>query len=237
MKIAREEGLLKKFKLTSTISTSNMHLFDAKGAIKKYDNPEEILEEFFHLRLELYAKRKKVMLDGLEQHLSILDNKVRFILAVVRGEIVVSNRRKADLLLELRQKGFTPSFSSKTKASEVAVAGDDSTAESEENGEDSQVTKGDVRAGDYVYLLSMPIGSLTLEKVQELLAEKNKQEMAVEGLKKETPKTLWCKDLDAFLKALDEQDKEDALTEEVAAVGVSVKAPRNGKNNARKNNN
>lgn len=36
-----QEGVLKKFKLTSTISTSNRHLFDAEGKIKKYDNAEQ----------------------------------------------------------------------------------------------------------------------------------------------------------------------------------------------------
>lgn len=41
MLMAKQEGLLKKFKLTTTISTSNMHLFDPKGVIKKYDNPEQ----------------------------------------------------------------------------------------------------------------------------------------------------------------------------------------------------
>ncbi|CAL5357397.1 unnamed protein product [Camellia sinensis] len=46
--MAKQEGLLKKFKLTTTISTSNMHLFDPKGVIKKYETPEQILEEFFH---------------------------------------------------------------------------------------------------------------------------------------------------------------------------------------------
>lgn len=87
--MAKQEGLLKKFKLTTTISTSNMHLFDSKGVIKKYDNPEQsmyfsqlqyirlfgncmrvllhiffhifpmaVLEEFFHVRLELYKKRQ-----------------------------------------------------------------------------------------------------------------------------------------------------------------------------------
>ncbi|XP_028062773.1 DNA topoisomerase 2-like isoform X1 [Camellia sinensis] len=44
--MAKQEGLLKKFKLTTTISTSNMHLFDPKGVIKKYETPEQILE--FH---------------------------------------------------------------------------------------------------------------------------------------------------------------------------------------------
>jgi hypothetical protein len=41
MAIALAEGLVKKFKLTTTISTSNMHLFDSKGIIKKYDTPEQ----------------------------------------------------------------------------------------------------------------------------------------------------------------------------------------------------
>jgi DNA topoisomerase-2 len=41
MLVAKQEGLLKKFKLTTTISTSNMHLFDSAGVIKKYDNPEQ----------------------------------------------------------------------------------------------------------------------------------------------------------------------------------------------------
>jgi len=36
-----QEGLLKKFKLTSSISKNNMHLFDTKGKIKKYDNSEQ----------------------------------------------------------------------------------------------------------------------------------------------------------------------------------------------------
>jgi len=36
-----QEGLFKKFRLTSTISTSNMHLFDAEGKIKKFDTPEQ----------------------------------------------------------------------------------------------------------------------------------------------------------------------------------------------------
>lgn len=55
--MAKQEGLLKKFKLISTISTSNMHLFDAKGVIKKYDTPEQsmILEKNFTFVIDLYS--------------------------------------------------------------------------------------------------------------------------------------------------------------------------------------
>ena len=47
-----QEGLLKKFKLTSTISTSNMHLFDAEGKIKKFDNPEQSITVIVRSRLD-----------------------------------------------------------------------------------------------------------------------------------------------------------------------------------------
>lgn len=39
--LAKQEGLLKRFKLTSTLSTSNMHLFDEDNKIVKYDCPEQ----------------------------------------------------------------------------------------------------------------------------------------------------------------------------------------------------
>lgn len=41
MNIAIKEGLEKKFNLTTTIATTNMHLLDSKGVVKKYDNPEQ----------------------------------------------------------------------------------------------------------------------------------------------------------------------------------------------------
>jgi hypothetical protein len=39
-----------------------MMLFDAEGHIKRYDSPEDILREFFDLRLTFYEKRRVGML-------------------------------------------------------------------------------------------------------------------------------------------------------------------------------
>lgn len=58
MKAAEEEGLEKRFKMTSTISTSNMVCFDLNGKIRKYISAEEILSDFFQKRLEFYGLRK-----------------------------------------------------------------------------------------------------------------------------------------------------------------------------------
>jgi DNA gyrase/topoisomerase IV subunit A len=58
MKAAEAEGLEKFFRLSGQISTSNMVCFDLNSKIRKYNSPEEILEEFYDKRLEYYGIRK-----------------------------------------------------------------------------------------------------------------------------------------------------------------------------------
>lgn len=55
---AEDIGLLKAFKLTSSIATTNIVCFDKDGRIKKYASAEDVLREFYPLRLEYYQKRK-----------------------------------------------------------------------------------------------------------------------------------------------------------------------------------
>lgn len=113
-----------------------------------------------------------------------LENKVRFIEGVVEGEIIVTNRKRADLFFELKQKGFVQ-FQKKIVESGVSEG-------TEGNGENG-----------YDYLLSLPIGILTLEKVRELRAKRDKLNGEIDDLKKATPMSLWTKDLDALEKELD----------------------------------
>lgn len=40
----------------------NMVLFDSDGKIKRYETAEAILEEFFHLRLDYYARRRSALI-------------------------------------------------------------------------------------------------------------------------------------------------------------------------------
>ena len=55
-------------------------------------------------RLIINNSMQNVLLNNLELELLKLDNKVRFILGVVRGEIIVNNIKRADLFLELHHK-------------------------------------------------------------------------------------------------------------------------------------
>jgi len=153
---------------------------------------------------------QKYILANLERLLLILDNKVRFILGVVSGEIIVSNRKRAELLIELKQKGFTP-IPKKGKYAEPQVAGaNDDNSEDQEDGVQETASKSvnveGATWGDYEYLLSLPIGTLTLESVQKLLDEKADKENEFEILMGTPSKSLWLKDLDELEKKLDVRD-------------------------------
>ncbi|KAK9813254.1 hypothetical protein WJX72_011500 [[Myrmecia] bisecta] len=193
---AQAAGLMAKFKLTSKVSIGNMVLFDRDGIIRRYESPEAIMTDFFELRMEFYNKRRLHLIQTAENQLLRLSNKVRFILAVVHGELHVSNRKKVDIVAALEEAGFDKLASGKTKAG-MSEAG-----EGEEAGPAGPLS--------YDYLLSMPIYSLTLEKVLALESEAADKAGEVERLRMTSEKQLYHADLAAFLEALEAQDAEDA---------------------------
>lgn len=136
-------------------------LFNPEGVIQKYDTPEDVLREFYGLRLGLYAKRRASLLRAAEAELLRLSNKTRFIIAVVDGELVLSNRKRADIEADLEARGFDRLPSNKKKAAAAAAAAAEGEAE---DGADA----GAGAAESYDYLLSMSLVSLTLEKVEAL---------------------------------------------------------------------
>eukprot|EP00698_Gefionella_okellyi_P000093 TRINITY_DN1007_c0_g1_i2.p1 TRINITY_DN1007_c0_g1~~TRINITY_DN1007_c0_g1_i2.p1 ORF type:complete len:1424 (-),score=463.63 TRINITY_DN1007_c0_g1_i2:38-4042(-) len=99
-------GIEKTFKLKSTVSTSNMVLFDPSGRIKKYANTTDIIEEFFAIRMTKYHERKKYQVEKLTEELNKLENKVRFITMVIDGDLIIAKKKKAELLAELQAKKF-----------------------------------------------------------------------------------------------------------------------------------
>ena len=84
---------------------------------------------------------------------------------IVSKELVVSNRKKADIIEELRQKKFRPF----PKVAKAKAAGETEDAEDGANDEAEEATTGG-GSTDYDYLLSMAILSLTKEKVRRARA-------------------------------------------------------------------
>ncbi|KAI9012860.1 DNA topoisomerase [Gaertneriomyces semiglobifer] len=201
MALAEQEGLEKRFKLVSTISTSNLVCFDREGRIKRYESIDEILREFYELRLGHYYKRKQFLLDQLTHDLAKLDNKVRFVTEIIKGELVVQNKKRDVLFRELKQRKYLPVHAKKDKLGD---------AEAED---ESDADPTDTKSHGYDYLLSMPIWNLTWEKVQKLLNEKQIKEAEVSALSSQSVFDLWRTDLEAFLVQWDSYESALEVSE------------------------
>ena len=237
-------GLNGKFKLSTSISTNNMTLFDDQGKIHKYKTSLDILGMFFHHRLEFYLKRKAMLLEKMSKELTVLDNKARFVEEVCKGELVVSNRKRKELLNDLKERGYDLFPKDAKKATDEEDEEDGSVDESPS---DAELSKG------YEYLLGMKseymevecyyaiiihafileyishrfsliliiisVWSLTFERAEELRRQKAEKAEEVEALQATSPESIWLSDLDAIDEALNERDVDNAaeLKREVQA--------------------
>lgn len=88
----------KEFKLVSKpITTSNMHLFDRNGVIKKYNNIAEIMMDFYDVRKEFYQKRKDMVIESLQKDINKIDARIKFITEVCDKTIPILGIKTKDL--------------------------------------------------------------------------------------------------------------------------------------------
>ena len=239
------ELLIKTFSLQSSISLKNMVLFSPDGKIKRYSSVEEILEIFYNLRLEYYGKRKEYMISIMRKDLGILSNKVRFIKAVISEELIIKNKKRAILVNELLDSGYDTMSkleklrikSKEEKEAEIEMINQNNLNEEEnENNDNNNNIKQKVPSKEYDYLLTMPLWSLTYEKVEELLKQKEEKEKELNILIKTEKEKIWLNDLDDFLIALDKYEKWEeeqnlVLEKNKGKNNINNKTKRNRKNN------
>lgn len=190
-----EAALAELFNLAKPMATSNMVAFDAQGRIHKYATPLDILEEFYQVRLRMYQKRKQYMLDEMEKDLAKMTNPARFVQMIIDGKLVVSKKKKAAIVAELKKLGF------RAFPKIVNAQKDDGSNEAETA----------ANASDYDYLLGMDIWSLTQERVQRLMRQIGDKEEEINILISKSATDLWRADLDLLMEEWNRQlDKEEA---------------------------
>ena len=189
------EGLSSAFRLISPISVSNMVLFDTEGKLKKYSSASQVLLDFFQKRLQLYVDRKAHLVIKLRSELSRVSNVVRFILAVISGDIRIQNVQKADVVKQLAEAGFEQACSSEPS-----------------NGQD-----GGSKEKSFGYLLSLTLWNLTSEKVEALEAEKKSRTEELEKVLQTTPKEMWTSDLDKLLSEIKREEEKDMLSSQASS--------------------
>ena len=100
-------GLEKMFKLFTTNTTTNMHLFDAEDKLKKYENVCEIIDDYFDTRIQMYQVRKNYLIMAITEELVLLSNKVKYIKEVLEGTVDLRRKKKDEVSTMLLEKGYS----------------------------------------------------------------------------------------------------------------------------------
>ena len=67
---------------------------------------EQILREFYAMRLEFYSKRKKYLEGMIGAEAARLSNQARFILEKCDGTVKIENKKKQVMIDELARRGY-----------------------------------------------------------------------------------------------------------------------------------
>uniref|UniRef100_A0A4W5PS86 DNA topoisomerase 2 n=1 Tax=Hucho hucho TaxID=62062 RepID=A0A4W5PS86_9TELE len=231
-KLAQAEaaGLHKVFKLQSSLTCNSMVLFDHMGCLKRYDSVQDILKEFFELRLHYYKLRKDWLVGSLGAEASKLSNQARFVLEKIEGKITIENKSKRDLIRMLVQKGFdSDPVAAWTKAQEKVLLASCQSL----NDSDGSVDSGSSSGPNFNYILNMPLWCLSKEKVDELLRQRDIKKGELNELQRKSPEDLWKEDLAVFIEELDKIEAQEQA-DMIAGKGTKLVKGKVGKPKVKK---
>lgn len=179
----KKETLEESLKLVTTINTTNMWLFDHKGELKKYYTPEEIIEDFYEFRYNMYHKRKEYYTKILEHKCDLLKYKKMFIEFYLGNKITIDKTTtEMDVIKQIEDLGF-PKLS----------------ANIDDDVDDIDNVMKSKRAS-YNYLTEMKIFSLTKNRIEELEKDLRKIMDELDDYKNLTIEGLWKREIDEFLE-------------------------------------
>ncbi|ETE62166.1 DNA topoisomerase 2-beta, partial [Ophiophagus hannah] len=212
-KLAQAEaaGLHKVFKLQTSLTCNSMVLFDHMGCLKKYETVQDILKEFFDLRLNYYSLRKEWLIGMLGAESTKLNNQARFILEKIQGKIAIENKSKRDLIQMLVQRGYESDPVKAWKEAQEKAAEEE---EMQNLNDDNSSSSGSTSGPDFNYILNMSLWCLTKEKVEEIIKQRDTKGKDLGDLKRKSSSDLWKEDLAAFIEELEKveaQEREDVL--------------------------
>lgn len=101
-------NFIKDFKLSSNekLKTSYMNLLNEKGVIQKYNNVNDIIKEFYQIRLNGYIKRKEYILADLKEKIKYMNAKAKFILELINETLIMKNIKKDKIIQDLEDKEY-----------------------------------------------------------------------------------------------------------------------------------
>lgn len=175
------DGIEKYFKLTSKgLSLNNIHLYNSKQQIQRYETINQIFDDFFETRYELYVKRKEYMCVQYKNILGILSAKIRFIQEVIDDVVVIYRQKRQAIIDTLRQRQYPMVKDKQIINDDDVIVGKDS--------------------GGYDYLIKISLYSFTEEEIGRLQKEYDSTQMAYQTLESTTIEEIWLRECGALLK-------------------------------------
>ena len=99
-------GLEKILKLYTTQTTTNMHMFDEKEKLRKFESPQEIIDYYMDIRKSVYVERKKYLLAELDAQLVKLSNKAKYIMENLTGDVDLRRKKNDAIVALLTDRGY-----------------------------------------------------------------------------------------------------------------------------------
>ena len=168
--------LIKLLHLECNINLTNMTLHNVNGEIVKYESVEQIIDEFYIGRYEMYKTRREYRLKELKNRLNIIDYKIKYI-EHVNDETIIVKKITIELLIKRLEELKYPKLNN------------DHTCPKEEC--------------DYTYLTNMRITSLTTDEIKRLKEERDKRKKELNDYTNATIEDLWNRELDELEKEYD----------------------------------
>ena len=98
--------LEKLFKLYTTKTTNNMHLFDSEQQLHKYDTVESIIDAYYPVRYKLFEKRRANQLKQLANQMTVARNKANYIHEICQGSLDLRRKRRGEIVAILEARGY-----------------------------------------------------------------------------------------------------------------------------------
>ena len=168
------DGVEKLLKLYSINSTNNMHLFNSKEQLTKYDTVEDIIDEYYKVRLQYYTKRREFLLEKIKHELVEMTNLAKYIQYTLDDKIVLKRKTNDEINKMLEDMGFDRM---KDRTSDKL---------------------------SYNYLIKKPMDSVSDENVEKIMKERSVKEKELEMLESKKEEDIWLEELDDLRKTYEE---------------------------------
>lgn len=171
-----------------------MYLYDVDCRIKKYQNIEEIQQDFYDFRLNTYVIRKEIQIKILQHELDILALRIRFIRDCI-ADIIVFKKNKTNLT---KNQVMEQIENLKYPKMNISIPTKDATPD----------------MLNYDYLTNIKIWDLTTDHLDKLQEEHDKKLEILEMYKNTTVQDMWNNELTEFEKSykkwlLDKIDEDE----------------------------